>query len=177
MKTVEDQLSQYKCVHLNPKNVKTHFVGIPLIVLSIAILLSLITFNFSFNTQEISISLAMILFFFALLYYLKLHAKLALGMMIYIVINVYLALWIVDMNNAVSIAIALFVIGWIIQFIGHHYEKAKPAFFDDIMGLVIGPYFLMAELYFAIGLEKELEASITTMAIEKRRVIERAKTS
>lgn len=177
MKTVEDQLSQYKCVHLNPKNVKTHFVGIPLIVLSIAILLSLITFNFSFNTQEISISLAMILFFFALLYYLKLHAKLALGMMIYIVINVYLALWIVDMNNAVSIAIALFVIGWIIQFIGHHYEKAKPAFFDDIIGLVIGPYFLMAELYFAIGLEKELEASITTMAIEKRRVIERAKTS
>lgn len=177
MKTVEDQLSQYKCVHLNPKNVKTHFVGIPLIVLSIAILLSLITFNFSFNTQEISISLAMILFFFALLYYLKLHAKLALGMMIYIVINVYLALWIVDMNNAVSIAIALFVIGWIIQFIGHHYEKAKPAFFDDIMGLVIGPYFLMAELYFAIGLEKKLEASITTMAIEKRRVIERAKTS
>ena len=47
---------------------------------------------------------------------------------------------------------------------------------DDIMGLVIGPLFLMAEVYFALGLEKKLDGDITPMAIEKRRNIERNKT-
>jgi uncharacterized membrane protein YGL010W len=79
------------------------------------------------------------------------------------------------MESALWIAIATFVLGWIIQFIGHIYEKAKPAFMDDIMGLIIGPLFLMAEVYFALGLEKKLDKDITPMAIEKRRLIERSK--
>ena len=43
------------------------------------------------------------------------------------------------------------------------------------MGLVIGPLFLMAEVYFALGLEKKLHDDITPMAIEKRRLLERSK--
>ena len=31
--------------------------------------------------------------------------------------------------------------------IGHGYEKAKPAFMDDLNQLLIGPFFLMAELF------------------------------
>ena len=40
------------------------------------------------------------------------------------------------------------------------------------MGLAIGPLFLMAEVYFAFGLEKALHDNITTSAIDKRRKIE-----
>jgi uncharacterized membrane protein YGL010W len=96
-------------------------------------------------------------------------------MLCYVVVNLYLASLVSAMESALWIGIIGFVIGWIIQFIGHIYEKAKPAFFDDIIGLAIGPLFLMAEAYFMLGFEKNLERSITPMAIEKRRLIERAK--
>ena len=42
-------------------------------------------------------------------------------------------------------SIGFFVVGWIIQFIGHYYEKKKPAFLDDVIGLAIGPLFVLAE--------------------------------
>lgn len=175
MKTVEDQLSNYKSVHFNKSNIKSHFIGIPLIVWAITLLLSLNTFSIEVAGNLLTYTPAMVLFTIALLYYFKLHPKLGLGMLLYVLVNIYLASLVSTMENAFWIAIITFVIGWVIQFIGHIYEKAKPAFFDDIMGLVIGPLFLMAEIYFAFGLEKKLHDDITPMAIEKRRVIERNK--
>jgi uncharacterized membrane protein YGL010W len=56
--------------------------------------------------------------------------------------------------------IGLFVVGWIIQFVGHYFEGRKPAFMDDIMGLAIGPLFVAAELAFLLGLRKDLEAGM-----------------
>jgi len=161
-------------VHLNRINIQTHFVGIPLIIWAITILLSISTFDVTLGNITFSYTPAIIFFLVSLLYYFKLHINLAFGMVIYICVNLYLASLISPMEHAVSIAIAIFVIGWIIQFIGHYYEKAKPAFFDDIMGLIIGPLFLMAELYFILGLEKQLDERIKPMAIDKRRAIERA---
>jgi uncharacterized membrane protein YGL010W len=175
MKTVEEQLSNYKSVHFNKSNIKTHFVGIPLIVWAITVLLSLNTFVVEIAGSQLTYTPAVVLFTITLLYYFKLHLKLAIGMLIYLVANIYLASLVSAMESALWIAIITFVIGWIIQFIGHIYEKAKPAFFDDIMGLVIGPLFLMAEVYFSLGLEKKLNKTITPIAIEKRRIIERSK--
>lgn len=40
MKTLEDQLSNYAAYHRDPRNIATHFIGIPLIVLAITVLLS-----------------------------------------------------------------------------------------------------------------------------------------
>ena len=175
MKTVEIQLANYKSVHFNKTNIKTHFVGIPLIVWAITVLLSLHTFSTDIAGNVITFTPAMVLFAITLLYYFKLHIKLGLGMLFYVVVNIYLAGLVSPMENALSIALVTFVLGWIIQFIGHIYEKAKPAFLDDIMGLIIGPLFLMAEVYFAFGWEKKLHDDITPMAREKRRNIERAK--
>ena len=53
-----------------------------------------------------------------------------------------------------------FVVGWIIQFVGHYWEGRKPAFFDDIVGLLIGPLFVLAEMGFALGLRKEVQPPI-----------------
>ncbi|RML95795.1 putative membrane protein, partial [Pseudomonas amygdali pv. eriobotryae] len=50
--------------------------------------------------------------------------------------------------------------GWIIQFIGHYYEGRKPAFIDDVTGLIIGPLFVIAELAFLMGLRKPLQYAI-----------------
>jgi uncharacterized membrane protein YGL010W len=56
--------------------------------------------------------------------------------------------------------IGLFVIGWIIQFIGHWYEGRKPAFVDDLVGLLVGPMFVVAEWLFAAGWNRPLHQAI-----------------
>jgi uncharacterized membrane protein YGL010W len=174
MKTVEEQLSNYKSVHLNKRNILTHFIGVPLIVWAITVLLSLNTFTLVLAEQTVSYTPAIVLFTITMLYYFTLHIKLAIGMLIYVAVNLYLASVVTDMQNVLWLAIIVFVVGWIIQFIGHIFEKAKPAFLDDMMGLAIGPLFLMAEVYFTLGWEKTLANNITPKAIEKRRLIERA---
>ncbi|TDQ39898.1 uncharacterized protein DUF962 [Thiopseudomonas denitrificans] len=40
MKTLEQQLAGYAAYHRDRRNILTHFVGIPMIVLAVAILLS-----------------------------------------------------------------------------------------------------------------------------------------
>ena len=48
-------------------------------------------------------------------------------------------------------------------------EGRKPAFVDDVIGLVIGPLFVVAELVFALGLRRDLHAAITERAGPVRR--------
>ena len=60
--------------------------------------------------------------------------------------------------------IGLFVVGWLIQFVGHYYEGRKPAFVDDLMGLAIGPLFVVAEAAFLLGMRKEVEQAIVERA-------------
>ena len=59
-----------------------------------------------------------------------------------------------------AIGIGAFVVGWVFQFIGHHFEGRKPAFVDDLVGLVIGPLFVVAEAAFALGLRPTLARAV-----------------
>jgi uncharacterized membrane protein YGL010W len=56
--------------------------------------------------------------------------------------------------------VGMFVVGWLIQFAGHCYEGRKPAFVDDIIGLLVGPMFVTAEAMFMLGWNKPLAAEI-----------------
>ena len=46
-----------------------------------------------------------------------------------------------------SLCLALFVVAWIGQFIGHHYEGKRPSFFKDVQFLMIGPLWLLSFVY------------------------------
>ena len=46
-----------------------------------------------------------------------------------------------------QISLAIFVVAWIGQFIGHKIEGKKPSFFDDVRFLLIGPLFVLGFLY------------------------------
>ncbi len=175
MKSVEEQLSRYKSVHFNKKNIKTHFVGIPLIILALTLLLSFYSFSITVINSKIILTPAIIFFSGVLIYYFFLQWRLASGMVVYIIANLYIASLMTVIPNSFLLAITLFIVGWIIQFIGHHFEKAKPAFVDDLSQFLIGPFFLMAETYFYFGLEKKLNKTITPLAIERRRQLEAAK--
>jgi len=64
------------------------------------------------------------------------------------------------------------VLGRVIQFIGHDFEGRKPAFVDDLMGLIIGPLFVVAELGFLLGLRlelrREIEAQVGSTVLRQR---------
>ena len=46
----------------------------------------------------------------------------------------------------------VFVIAWILQFVGHAIEGKRPSFFKDLQFLLIGPAWLLAFLYRGLGL-------------------------
>lgn len=54
--------------------------------------------------------------------------------------------------------------GWVFQFVGHYYEGKKPAFVDDLVGLLVGPMFVVGEALFALGLQRSMLAEIERQA-------------
>ncbi|SMF63146.1 Mpo1-like protein [Pseudobacteriovorax antillogorgiicola] len=50
-----------------------------------------------------------------------------------------------------QLAIALFVVGWVFQFIGHYFEGQPPAFFKNPAFLIVGPIWWLRKI---LGLEK-----------------------
>ena len=63
-----------------------------------------------------------------------------------------------------SWGLGFFGVGWVIQFIGHYYEGKKPAFADDLVGLLVGPMFVTAELLFTLGLARPLQQEVERRA-------------
>jgi uncharacterized membrane protein YGL010W len=49
------------------------------------------------------------------------------------------------------VSVAVFVIAWIAQFVGHRIEGRKPSFFEDLQYLWVGPLFVLAKLYAKLG--------------------------
>ncbi|MCY7296618.1 Mpo1 family 2-hydroxy fatty acid dioxygenase [Alteromonas sp. a30] len=167
MKSITEQLSQYKSVHLNKKNVATHFVGVPLILWSLALFLS----SFQLPIWGVEVSLLGLVVACTYLYYIMLKPSLGLVAICLLSPLFYHANSFQDHPYLYGIAISVFLIGWAIQFLGHHYEKAKPAFVDDIAQLAIGPLFLVSEICFALNLFKELDERVESIAQEKRKLL------
>ena len=58
-------------------------------------------------------------------------------------------------TNLIWVALGIFVVAWIGQFVGHYVERARPSFFKDLQFLLIGPLWEMAHLYEALGIPQE----------------------
>lgn len=159
MKTLVDQLSQYAKYHRDHKNILTHYVGVPMIMWAVVILLARLAWG---SVAGVPVSLALLVAVAAAVYYWRLDARYGMVMSLILAAMLALAVPIAAQSTALWLAwgLGLFVVGWVIQFVGHYYEGRKPAFMDDIVGLVIGPLFVVAELGFAMGLRKEVQAAI-----------------
>jgi uncharacterized membrane protein YGL010W len=60
--------------------------------------------------------------------------------------------------------LGLFLIGWVLQFIGHYFEGRKPAFVDDLVGLLVGPMFVVGEVLMSAGLLQRMRMDIERQA-------------
>lgn len=154
MKTLVQHLAQYASYHRNPRNVITHIIGIPIIVISAAALLA----KLALTVYGVTLSAAMALAAASIVFYLRLDIGLGLIMAALMTGSVVIGTQIAALPTQewLLISVGSFVVGWIIQFIGHYFEGRKPAFVDDMSGLAIGLLFVTAEVLFLLGLRREL---------------------
>jgi uncharacterized membrane protein YGL010W len=158
MKSLVDHLSQYAAYHRDPRNIASHFIGIPLIVVAVAVLLS----RPEWPVAGLWVSPAVLLALASAWFYLRLELRFGVLMTVLLGLSVWLGHVLAQQSTLVWLGsgIGMFVVGWAIQFIGHHYEGRKPAFVDDVSGLIVGPLFVVVELAFMVGLRHDLKAQI-----------------
>ena len=162
MKTLQQQLGKYGLYHRSKRNVLTHFIGIPLIVFAALCLLARIQIPLG----SVVIDGAQLFVLASVVYYFML--SFSLGFIMAVIFTLLLvgtqpiaamAFW-----PWLSIGVGVFVFGWVLQFIGHYYEGKKPAFVDDLIGLIIGPLYVTVELLFLMGFYKTLEDEVNAIA-------------
>ena len=159
-------LSNYAGYHRDKRNIFTHFFGVPLIVFGVQVLLA----RAGVTVGGVFLSMMWLATALACFYYLRLELAMGAVMTIWLVLMGWAAqgLSLTAPYAWLFWGAGLFVVGWVIQFVGHYYEGKKPAFVDDLIGLAIGPLFVAAELLFLCGLRRDLEAQIVAIAGETR---------
>ena len=163
MRAATELLSGYARYHRDQRNILSHFVGVPMIVFGIGVLLA----RPAFNLGGYALSPAWIVFAATSAWYLT-RGSLALGLAVSAGVGTLLlaAHQVAYGSTAgwLGWGVGMFLIGWLIQFVGHWYEGRKPAFVDDLTGLLVGPMFVTAEALFMLGWNKPLLAEIERRA-------------
>ena len=162
MKTLEDQMATYAAYHQDARNKATHFIGVPVIVLSLFIPLAWLRVG--------DISVAMVLAAVLIVYYLMLDVPLALAMLVVFAVLAWIGERIAMMGQVAGWIwfAALFIGGWILQLVGHVFEGRKPALADNLFQIFVAPLFLCAELFFALGYKPRLHEAVQRRAMEMR---------
>lgn len=134
MKQIDLLLSDYASYHRTSGNIYCHFLGIPLIIYGILAMLQLVEVG--------PITVAELLIVGTSVFYFVLDLRLAAAMVVLSLTLNFTAYAI----SSVPVAIAAFVVGWILQAVGHAiYEKRSPAFTKNLLHLLVGPIFILNE--------------------------------
>lgn len=151
MRNINEWLAEYGQSHQNPVNKRLHWLCVPPIVLTaLGFVACLPAPSFAMWPAFNWVYVVSLL---GLAYYWYLSPALALGMLPIVA----LMLWLLDLMARLPVplwqsCLAIFVLAWIGQFIGHHIEGKQPSFFKDLQFLLIGPLWLLAFVYRALKL-------------------------
>jgi len=159
MRSIQENLTQYAAYHRDRRNIATHFVGVPMIVFSIILALNVA----HFSVGPVQATLAVVVAVAAILYYVALDVVLGVTMAAILLLMCAGASEITartTTGGALGWALGIFVVGWALQYWGHYFEGMKPAFYDDVKQLLIGPVFVLAEAFFLFGAKPELRRYI-----------------
>ena len=163
MRTATELLAQYAEYHRDRRNIVSHFIGVPMIVFGVGVLLA----RPALAAGGQSVSLAWLVFALVAAWYLT-RGNAVLGLAVSVAVGALLWLGHQVAGGSVPVWLAwgagFFAVGWLIQFVGHWYEGKKPAFVDDIIGLLVGPMFVVAEAMFLFGWNKPLHSEIERRA-------------
>jgi uncharacterized membrane protein YGL010W len=135
LKHIDALLADYASHHRARGNLVCHVFGVTLILFGITSMLEEFRIG-PFRAAEVLMSAVF-------LYYLTLDLWLAVGMLLAFVVIAFAARAVADWR----VGLGAFLVGWIFQAVGHAvYEKNRPAFFRNLVHLLVGPLFLVNEL-------------------------------
>jgi uncharacterized membrane protein YGL010W len=126
--------------HRNPTNKAIHWVCVPLITWSVLAAL----WAWSPVAAYVGIGAA-------IAFYAWLSLPIAVGML-GIVAAMVLPLPLLG-ARVLPVGVAVFVLAWIGQFVGHVIEGRKPSFFEDLKFLLVGPAWLLGFVYRRLGID------------------------
>jgi uncharacterized membrane protein YGL010W len=136
--TLHSQFADYAAFHATRGNQACQYVGIPLIVFT---LVALLTHAPVVTLGGFTLTLAKITVAVATVWYLTLDVPLAFVMLVATAASAF-----VGRSVPALVALSLFVLGWIFQFVGHYvYEKKSPAFYKNLTHLLVGPLWIAAK--------------------------------
>ncbi len=154
MRTAAQWLDDYSDSHRNHANKALHWICVPVIVWCVLGLLWSLPFPNGLRGLHPAANWAGVAVLAALVYYAFLSLSLAFGALILLAVM----LWSIDLVELTSplplwsVCVFLFVIAWVGQFIGHGIEGKRPSFFKDVQFLMIGPLWLLADVYRRLGI-------------------------
>ncbi len=146
MRSVHEWFDSYGQGHQHPANRAIHWVCVPAILWCVIALLWVIPVPAGLGRPGLWSVVAM---FAAYLYYNKLSRNIGYGMAATFIV---LALMTAGLHHLLGsrgllwLAIAVFVVAWIGQFMGHRIEGRRPAFLADLSYLLIGPAWLLGKM-------------------------------
>ena len=150
------QLADYVEYHRDPRNCAMHVFGIVFLFLAAVLPLSLWPITvFGLQTSAAAIAVIPVLMYWFVLDF-------ALGAAILAAAIVLLSLAAMIASHATtaslwSLTAILIVVGVVSQIIGHRvFERRQPALVDNPTHLLLGPMFVMAKLFIALGFRRDL---------------------
>ncbi|MEH6534302.1 MAG: Mpo1-like protein [Photobacterium frigidiphilum] len=142
MKTLEQWFTEYGASHQNKTNQRIHKVAVPGIYFSIVGLVWCLP---SFRFSGVDIEWLWLILMPVLFFYYGLSRK------VFTIMSVFTLACVIGIEvlfqlgiNILNLSIGLFIILWVLQFIGHKIEGKKPSFFEDLQFLLIGPAWVFA---------------------------------
>lgn len=138
MRRIEQLISEYGESHTNRTNVLIHAIAVPAIYfVTLGLIWSLPTPAF---LDYVDVTWAHVLAIPVLWYYFKLSGPIGAAMTLLTIIGFALIALIDNAGLSVwQVSLAVFVVMWILQFVGHHIEGKKPSFLKDMQFLLVGP--------------------------------------
>ena len=151
MKTLDQWFEEYAVSNQNPKNKAIHYICVPAIFFSIVGLLMSIPSGFLNNllhlNQPIIENWAAVVLIFVLFFYIRLSVSMAVKIAVFSVLCLVINFYIGQFIPLWAFSIAVFAVAWIGQFYGHNIEGKKPSFLKDIQFLMIGPAWVVENLF------------------------------
>ena len=134
----------YEQSHQTRGNKLCHYFGLPGVTFSLLGLLSNVILwapTMDAGVESIiRLDLGLLLWLFGSIFAFRIDRKLAIPFTLFTYV-----MYLLSRHVPINALIALQIVAWIFQFVGHyHYEKKSPAFLSALSSIFIGPMWLFA---------------------------------
>lgn len=155
MRKIDLLFAEYSESHRNSTNKLIHWICVPLIFWTILGFISLIpSKSICFIYIGCISYVSLVAMALVTLFYMRLSVLISIVMLIIMVIMESFAygINIRFRGNSWMVYLSIFIITWILQFVGHKIEGKKPSFLKDLQFLLIGPIWLLSFILKKLGI-------------------------